>query len=93
MSFYASEMLVGVQSFRVCCDICQTGFQPPLGEINELMIRRSTQPRHNSFGAESFDSVPVITREMITAEMIASGWKVETFHGKEYIVCKECASK
>lgn len=93
MSFYDSETLIAIHSFRVYCDICQNGFRQPLGELNQFMIRRSAHSRTNSMGAEAFDTMPPITKELMNAELIASGWKFETIHGKDFIICRECAAK
>lgn len=92
MPIYKSERPISIQSFRAYCDICQTGFQP-LAELTELKIRRSTKPSHSMSCGEAFESIPEVTEEFLRSELAQAGWKFETFHGKEFILCRGCSQQ
>ena len=93
MPLYDSEMLISIRGFRAYCDICNQGFGKPLEGLNELLVRRGTTDGRACYSGEPFESVPKVTREMVLNEMLAAGWKIETIHGREFIICKGCSAK
>lgn len=87
-----NEYQISLKSVWAYCDICHRTHEPLALTVPDIHIRRSRHTTARFMFGMGYETIEPITISSVSAEVLALGWKNESFHGKEMWVCPACQS-